>query len=112
LNQTEPDVKRSLQELQNEAAAPAARTVAVRYHAVVFTSQQTPRLRQILQLQRRGETTAGEPAEHFDRSKPSLSHHVAVLKQADLIEARREGQAPRCAAVPSTGGGVDRSLTT
>jgi hypothetical protein len=35
---------------------------------------------------RRGELTAGELAEHFDMAKPSLSHHFAVLKQADLIE--------------------------
>ena len=41
---------------------------------------------------RKGEMSAGELAEHFDMTKPSLSHHFAVLKQADLVVARREGQ--------------------
>jgi DNA-binding transcriptional ArsR family regulator len=36
--------------------------------------------------------TAGELAEHFDMSKPSVSHHFAKLKEADLISSRREGQ--------------------
>ena len=36
--------------------------------------------------------TAGELAEHFDMAKPSVSHHFTVLKQADLITSRREGQ--------------------
>ena len=40
---------------------------------------------------RRGEMTAGELAERFDTSKPTLSHHFAVLKDADLVVARREG---------------------
>lgn len=48
--------------------------------------------REILGLLRRGEKTAGEIAEHFDMTKPSMSHHFAVLKQADLITSRRDGQ--------------------
>jgi DNA-binding transcriptional ArsR family regulator len=39
-----------------------------------------------------GEKTAGELAERFDMAKPSVSHHFAVLKQADLVFTRREGQ--------------------
>ena len=39
----------------------------------------------ILRLLRRGEMSAGELADRFDLSKPSMSHHFAVLKQADLI---------------------------
>jgi ArsR family transcriptional regulator, arsenate/arsenite/antimonite-responsive transcriptional repressor len=57
-----------------------------------FKALADPTRRQILQLLRRGEMTAGELAEHFDMTKPSISHHFAVLKQADLVEARREGQ--------------------
>jgi DNA-binding transcriptional ArsR family regulator len=57
-----------------------------------FKALADPTRRQILQLLRRGEMTAGELAEHFDMAKPSMSHHFAVLKQADLIESRREGQ--------------------
>ena len=36
--------------------------------------------------------TAGELAERFDMTKPSMSHHFVVLKDADLITSRREGQ--------------------
>ncbi len=39
-----------------------------------------------------GERTAGELAEPFDMTKPSMSHHFSVLKEADLIRSRREGQ--------------------
>ena len=48
--------------------------------------------RDILRLLRRGEMTAGELASHFDMTKPSMSHHFSVLKQAGLIDSRREGQ--------------------
>lgn len=36
--------------------------------------------------------TAGALAEKFDMTKPSMSHHFAVLKDADLITNRRDGQ--------------------
>jgi DNA-binding transcriptional ArsR family regulator len=57
-----------------------------------FKALADPTRRKILQLLRHGEKTAGELAEQFDMAKPSVSHHFAVLKQADLIESRREGQ--------------------
>ena len=45
-----------------------------------------------MRLLSHGEKTAGELAEQFDMTKPSMSHHFAVLKEADLITSRREGQ--------------------
>jgi DNA-binding transcriptional ArsR family regulator len=39
-----------------------------------------------------GEQSAGALAEKFDMTKPSMSHHFSVLKEADLITSRREGQ--------------------
>ena len=63
-----------------------------------MTSNQTfraladPTRREILDLLRKGEMTAGNLAEKFDMTKPSMSHHFAVLKDADLITSRREGQ--------------------
>ena len=36
--------------------------------------------------------TAGALAEKFDMTKPSMSHHFAVLREADLISSRRDGQ--------------------
>jgi DNA-binding transcriptional ArsR family regulator len=57
-----------------------------------FKALADPTRREILRLLRRREMTAGELAERFDMAKPSVSHHFAVLKQADLIISRREGQ--------------------
>jgi ArsR family transcriptional regulator, arsenate/arsenite/antimonite-responsive transcriptional repressor len=51
-----------------------------------------PSRREILRLLSAGELTAGELASSFDMTKPSMSHHFAVLKEADLIRSRREGQ--------------------
>ena len=57
-----------------------------------FKALADPTRREILGLLRKGEMTAGALAEKFDMSKPSMSHHFAILKEADLITSRREGQ--------------------
>jgi DNA-binding transcriptional ArsR family regulator len=57
-----------------------------------FKALADPTRREILALLRRGEMTAGALAERFDMTKPSMSHHFTVLKEADLISSRREGQ--------------------
>jgi ArsR family transcriptional regulator len=57
-----------------------------------FKALADPTRREILRLLRGGEMTAGELSAKFDMSKPSVSHHFQVLKQADLIGSRREGQ--------------------
>lgn len=57
-----------------------------------FKALADPTRREILSLLRKGEMTAGELAERFDMTKPSMSHHFAVLKEADLLTSRREGQ--------------------
>jgi DNA-binding transcriptional ArsR family regulator len=57
-----------------------------------FKAIADPARREILRLLRQGEMTAGELAENFDMSKPTMSHHFAVLAEADLITRRREGQ--------------------
>ena len=58
----------------------------------VFKALADPTRRRILQLLEGREMTAGELAEQFDISAPSMSHHFSVLKQADLIASRRSGQ--------------------
>lgn len=58
----------------------------------VFKALADPTRRAILHLLRKEEMTAGELAERFDMSKPTLSHHFAVLKEAGLVTSRREGQ--------------------
>ena len=57
-----------------------------------FKALADPTRREVLRLLRRGEMTAGGLAERFDMTKPSMSHHFAVLKEADLLTSRREGQ--------------------
>jgi DNA-binding transcriptional ArsR family regulator len=57
-----------------------------------FKALADPTRREILRLLRSGERTAGELASQFDMTKPSVSHHFAVLKAADLIRSRRDGQ--------------------
>jgi DNA-binding transcriptional ArsR family regulator len=57
-----------------------------------FKAIADPARRQILHLLRRGEMTAGDLAQHFDMTKSTMSHHFAVLAEADLIMRRREGQ--------------------
>lgn len=58
----------------------------------VFKALADPTRREILRLLSRGEQTAGQLAERFDMTKPSMSHHFSVLKEADLIHSRRDGQ--------------------
>jgi len=58
----------------------------------VFKALADPTRRRILRLLGRGEMTAGDLAERFDMTKPSVSHHFSVLKEAELIRSRREGQ--------------------
>ena len=50
-----------------------------------------PRRRQILTLIRGGELSAGEIAAHFDISRPAISQHLTVLKEAGLVNERRNG---------------------
>ncbi|MFY9175045.1 MAG: autorepressor SdpR family transcription factor [Peptococcia bacterium] len=59
---------------------------------ISFKALADPTRRQILQLLRQKNLTAGEIAEHFSISKPSISHHLNILKQADLIQDERQGQ--------------------
>lgn len=48
--------------------------------------------RKILRLLRERDMTAGEIADHFDISKPSISHHLNILKQSGLVLDERKGQ--------------------
>jgi DNA-binding transcriptional ArsR family regulator len=50
-----------------------------------------PRRREILDLVRTRERAAGDIAAHFDVSRPAISQHLAVLEDAGLVSARRDG---------------------
>jgi ArsR family transcriptional regulator len=51
-----------------------------------------PTRRQILNLLKEGEMSAGELGEHFNITGPSMSHHLNKLKNADLVMTTRRGQ--------------------
>lgn len=57
-----------------------------------FKAMADPTRRKILRMLREREMTAGEISAEFPISGPSMSHHFSVLKAADLIVGRREGQ--------------------
>ncbi|WP_027126413.1 autorepressor SdpR family transcription factor [Gelidibacter mesophilus] len=48
--------------------------------------------RQIIELLKKKDMNAGEIAEQFNISKPSISHHLEILKRADLITSEKKGQ--------------------
>ncbi len=50
-----------------------------------------PRRRHILSLVRDGELSAGQIAAHFAVTRPAVSQHLTVLKQAGLVSERRDG---------------------
>src|SRR5678815_3380479 len=50
-----------------------------------------PRRRQILRLVRDGELSAGEIASHFDVTRPAVSQDLTLLKEAGLVDERRNG---------------------
>lgn len=58
----------------------------------VFKALADPTRREVLRLLAHGERTAGQLAGRFDMTKPSMSHHFSVLKDAALIRSRRDGQ--------------------
>lgn len=59
--------------------------------STVFKALADPTRRKVLELLRRRPMTAGELGAHFTVSKPTMSAHFNVLKEADLIEADKQG---------------------
>ena len=57
----------------------------------VFKALSHPARRQILALLRKGPMLAGDLAAEFDASWPTMSRHLAVLKEAELVTAERQG---------------------
>ncbi|NIA24498.1 MAG: autorepressor SdpR family transcription factor [Gammaproteobacteria bacterium] len=58
----------------------------------VYRALSDPTRRRILQLLRQRDMTAGELAEHFELSKPTMSGHFNVLRDADLIQGSKVGR--------------------
>lgn len=57
----------------------------------VYKALADPTRRRVLQLLRERDMSAGELAEQFDSSWPTLSRHFAVLREADLIQGEKKG---------------------
>jgi DNA-binding transcriptional ArsR family regulator len=57
----------------------------------VFAALSDPTRRAILKQLRAGSRTAGELAEGFELSRPTLSHHFHVLREAGLVRSERRG---------------------
>lgn len=57
----------------------------------VFKALSDPTRRKVLQLLHERPMTAGELADEFDLSKPTMSGHFAVLREADLVYTERSG---------------------
>ena len=58
----------------------------------VFKALSDSTRREILNLLKDGPKNAGEIADQFNMTKPSISHHLSILKQTGLIEDERQGQ--------------------
>ncbi len=58
----------------------------------IFKALSDPTRRQILELLKEQSLNAGEIAEYFNITKPSISHHLSILKNCDLITDERQGQ--------------------
>jgi ArsR family transcriptional regulator, arsenate/arsenite/antimonite-responsive transcriptional repressor len=58
----------------------------------VFKALNDPIRREILELLKEKDMNAGEIADHFNITKPSISHHLDSLKQADLVISVKKGQ--------------------
>jgi ArsR family transcriptional regulator, arsenate/arsenite/antimonite-responsive transcriptional repressor len=57
-----------------------------------FKALKDPTRREILELLKEKDMNAGEIADHFNITKPSISHHLDLLKQADLVLSEKNGQ--------------------
>jgi len=59
---------------------------------MVFKALSDPTRRRVLELLKRRPMSAGELSDHFDVSKPTMSAHFAVLREAALITSQKQGK--------------------
>lgn len=59
----------------------------------MFKALSDPTRRRVLQLLRKGPMSAGALSDEFDVSRPTMSAHFAVLKEADLVHTEKAGKA-------------------
>ena len=59
---------------------------------ILIKALDDPTRRKIIELLKKKDMTAGEIADCFNMTKPSISHHLDLLKQANVIIGVRDGQ--------------------
>ena len=59
---------------------------------ILFKALNDPIRRQILEILKEKDMTAGDIAERFEVGKPTISHHLDLLRQADLVTSVKDGQ--------------------
>lgn len=57
-----------------------------------FKALSDPTRREILKLLSKGDLSANEIVQQFNMSQPSISKHLEILKQAELVTAEKKGQ--------------------
>lgn len=57
----------------------------------VFKALSDPTRREILRILNAGDLTAGEISNHFDMSKPAITKHLEILKNAELVTSKKSG---------------------
>jgi DNA-binding transcriptional ArsR family regulator len=62
---------------------------------LIFKALSHPARRQIIAMLQKGPLTSGDIAAAFDMAWPSVTGHLAVLREADLVEAERDGNTVR-----------------
>ena len=58
----------------------------------VFKALNDATRREIIEFLKKGDLTAGEIADHFQITRPGISHHLDLLKQAGLVASAKQGQ--------------------
>ena len=59
---------------------------------ILFKALNDHTRREILEMLKEGDMNAGDIADKFNMTKPSISHHLDLLKQADLVVSVKKGQ--------------------
>ncbi|MFP4016078.1 MAG: autorepressor SdpR family transcription factor [Halanaerobiales bacterium] len=59
---------------------------------IMFKALSDKTRRRILEMLKDGDMTAGEIADRFEMTKPSITHHLNLLFQAGMVDKEREGQ--------------------
>jgi DNA-binding transcriptional ArsR family regulator len=58
----------------------------------VFNALSDETRRKMLVLLKRGSMSAGQIADHFEISKPSITFHLKILREAELVDSKKKGQ--------------------